>query len=83
MSCIPYLPTQHLRRDDEGVWERKSNRMIPVVPPLHQCYFHPRKDYREMIEAFTEFHVNNLNLLSNLPTIAYFPTTHAQHSLDI
>lgn len=53
-------------------------------PPNPHCmsvpYFHLRMDYIEMIEAFTEFHVNHLNLLC---TSAYFPTTHTPLSLDI
>lgn len=59
--------------------------MIPVDPPSQpHCisvpYFHLRMDYIEMIEAFTEFHVNHLNLLC---ISAYFPTTHTPLSLDI
>lgn len=43
-------------------------------------YFHLRMDHIEMIEAFTEFHVNHLNLLC---ISAYFLSTHTLHSLDI
>lgn len=58
MSAVLFLPKQHLRMD--GVRGGECNEIYLLSPHcISVPYFHLRKNYIEMIEAFTEFHVNN------------------------
>lgn len=69
VSC----PAERVRMDGGG--GERCNVTTRVVPPhcIRVPDFHLRKDRIEMIEAFTEFHLNNLNLLLQSRHYCTFP----------